>query len=104
MRPACPPLIYGCKFLNFSRLGSELELAGRKAISEIEGDKVKDLSKYSDTTSEHYTAMVEQIRKRMGLTSLKYQRLNDMVKAIGLPKEKMCTYCWDGCDPTKKCD
>lgn len=103
MRPACPPLIYGCKFLNYSRLRSELELAGRKAISEIEGDKVKDLSKYSDTTSEHYTAMVEQIRKRMGLTSLKYQRLNDMVKAIGLPKEKMCTYCWDGCDIAGKC-
>lgn len=102
MRPACPPLIYGCKFLNFSRSKSELALAGRAAIREIEGDKEVDLTKYSDSTSEEYASMVESIRRRMGLTSLKYQRLNDMVKAIGMPKEKLCTYCWDGCDISGK--
>ena len=75
-----------------------MDLAGRKSISEIEGDKEVDLTAYADCTSEKYAAMVDGIRKRMGLTSLKYQRLNDMVKAIGLPKEKLCTYCWDGCD------
>jgi amidophosphoribosyltransferase len=103
MRPACPPLIYACKFLNFSRSKSELDLAARKSISEIEGDKEVDLTAYADCTSEKYAAMVDGIRKRMGLTSLKYQRLNDMVNAIGLPKERLCTYCWDGCDTTGKC-
>ncbi len=96
MRPACPPLTYGCKFLNFSRSRSELDLAARTAIKEIEGDDSKDLEEYSRTGSEKYVAMVDQIRKRLKLTTLKYQRLEDLVKAIGLPKEKICTYCWDG--------
>ncbi len=96
MRPACPPLTYGCKFLNFSRSRSELDLAARTAIKEIEGDDSKDLEEYSRTGSEKYAAMVDQIRKRLKLTTLKYQRLEDLVKAIGLPKEKICTYCWDG--------
>lgn len=103
MRPACPPLIYGCKFLNFSRSRSELDLAGRTAIREVEGDKEVDLTRYSDSTSEEYAAMVESIRNRMGLTTLKYQTLHDMVEAIGMPKEKVCTYCWDGCDVAAKC-
>ena len=98
MRPACPPLIHGCKFLNFSRSRSELDLAARRAIKEIEGDDCKDLEEYSRTGSEKYEAMVDQIRKRLKLTTLKYQRLEDLVKAIGLPKEKICTYCWDGFD------
>jgi amidophosphoribosyltransferase len=98
MRPACPPLTYGCKFLNFSRSRSELDLAARTAIKEIEGDDSKDLEEYSRTGSEKYEAMVDQIRKRLKLTTLKYQRLEDLVKAIGLPKEKICTYCWDGFD------
>jgi amidophosphoribosyltransferase len=98
MRPACPPLTYGCKFLNFSRSRSELDLAARTAIKEIEGDDSKDLEEYSRTGSEKYEAMVDQIRKRLKLTTLKYQRLDDLVKAIGLPKEKICTYCWDGFD------
>ncbi len=98
MRPACPPLTYGCKFLNFSRSRSELDLAARRAINEIEGDDNKDLEEYSRTGSEKYEAMVDQIRKRLKLTTLKYQRLEDLVKAIGLPKEKICTYCWDGFD------
>jgi amidophosphoribosyltransferase len=99
MRPACPPLIFGCKFLNFSRSKSELDLAGRRAIQELEGDAEVELDEYADTASDKYSTMIEQIEKRLQLTSLKYQRLQDLVKAIGLPKEKVCTYCWDGVDP-----
>ena len=98
MRPACPPLTFKCKFLNFSRSKSELDLAARKAIKEIGGDDSKDLKEYSKADTKKYTAMVEKIRERLRLTSLKYQRLEDLVKAIGLPKEKICTYCWDGVD------
>jgi len=96
MRPACPPLIHGCKFLNFSRSRSELDLAGRRAIRELEGEQLGNLSEYADACSDKHCAMVECIAKRLKLTSLKYQRLDDMVQAIGLPKEKLCTYCWDG--------
>jgi len=96
MRPACPPLVFGCKFLNFSRSKSELDLAGRKAIQELEGSHDKNLEEYSNPCSEKYCAMVEKIRKRLNLTTLKYQKLDDMIKAIGLPKCKLCTYCWDG--------
>ena len=96
MRPACPPLVFGCKFLNFSRSRSELDLAGRTAIKELEGTDDKDLDQYGNHCSGKYCAMVEQIRKRLKLTSLQYQRLDDLVQAIGLPKEKLCTYCWDG--------
>ena len=98
MRPACPPLVFSCKFLNFSRSKSELDLAGRTAIKEIEGDGSKNLDAYTDESSDKYQAMVDKIGHRMGLTSLKYQRMNDMVKAIGFPREKLCTYCWNGCD------
>ncbi len=98
MRPACPPLTYGCKFLNFSRSRSELDLAGRRAIKELEGVDDKDLPGYSESDSEKHCAMIESIRKRLGLTSLKYQRLEDLVEAIGLPKEKLCTFCWDGAE------
>ncbi len=96
MRTACPPLIYKCKFLNFSRSKSELDLAARKAIKRLEENNNADLFKYSQTGSEAYNSMVEEIRKMLNLTSLKYQRLENMVKAIGIPKEKLCTYCWDG--------
>jgi len=98
MRPACPPLTRGCKFLNFSRSKSDLDLAARKAIKELEGENIKDLGAYSQTDTEEYKAMVNQIRKRLKLTTLKYQRLEDLVEAIGLPKEKICTYCWDGAE------
>ena len=99
MRPACPPLVYGCKFLNFSRSRSLLDLASRKAIKEIEGDEnTKTPEEYADCSSEKYADMVEKIRCRLKITTLKYQRLNDLVDAIGLPKEKLCTYCWDGCE------
>ncbi|MBY8991264.1 MAG: amidophosphoribosyltransferase [Candidatus Lokiarchaeota archaeon] len=96
MRPACPPLVYGCKFLNFSRSRSELDLAGRWAIKELIGRDIGDPAGYIDPESDNYKAMVEVIRKRLGLTTLQYQKLEDLVNAIGLPKEKLCTYCWDG--------
>lgn len=96
MRPACPPLVYGCKYLNFSRSRSVLDLATRKAIKKLEGDENKFLDKYADPTSERYINMIETIRNRLRLTSLQYQKLDDLVKAIGLSKEKLCTYCWDG--------
>ena len=99
MRPACPPLVYGCRFLNFSRSRSVLDLASRKAIREIEGSEhTEDPAGYANVESEKYHEMVERIRKRLKLTTLRYQRLSDLVEAIGLPKEKLCTYCWDGCD------
>lgn len=96
MRPACPPLLFGCKFLNFSRSRSELDLAGRRAVKELEGEDGKDLQTYAQSDSEKHCAMVESIRKRLGLTTLKYQRIEDLIEAIGLPAEKVCTYCWTG--------
>lgn len=98
MRPACPPLIHGCKFLNFSRSKSELDLAARKAIKEIEGADAKDLDEYSKEGSEKYKEMINQISQTLKLTTLKYQKLEDLVEAISLPKEKICTYCWDGAE------
>ncbi|MBM3287847.1 MAG: amidophosphoribosyltransferase, partial [Candidatus Eisenbacteria bacterium] len=96
MRPACPPLVYSCKFLNFSRSRSELDLAGRKAIHEIEGRTTCDPAEYAEPSSAKCRAMVERIGSRLGLTTLKYQSLDDMVAAIGLPRDKLCTYCWNG--------
>lgn len=100
MRPACPPLTYGCKFLNFSRSKSELDLAARKAIKALEGDSGKDLELYSQSGTEQYENMVKNIGERLKLTTLKYQKLENLVKAIGLPKNKLCTYCWDGTEIT----
>jgi amidophosphoribosyltransferase len=102
MRPACPPLLYGCKFLNFSTSKSEMDLAARKAIRELEGEDVRDFDDYSRPETERYRAMEERIRGRLNLTSLKYQHLDDLVAAIGLPKEKLCTYCWDGEESAQK--
>ena len=96
MRPACPPLVYGCKFLNFSRSRSELDLAGRWAIKDLIGEDLENPVEYTDPDSDKYKAMVNVIREKLHLTTLKYQRLENLVKAIGLPKEKLCTYCWDG--------
>ncbi len=98
MRPACPPLVYGCKFLNFSRSRSELDLAGRRAIEEIEGNIGEVPADYTDCASGKFCGMVEKIRERLNLTSLRYQELDDLVAAIGLPKEQLCTYCWDGAE------
>lgn len=98
IRPACPPLMFGCKYLNFSRSNSELDLITRRVIRDREGDNVSNelLADYADPDSQNYQEMVEEIRKRLNFTSLKYHRLDDLVEAIGLPKEKLCTYCWDG--------
>ena len=97
MRPACPPLIRGCRFLNFSRSKSELDLAGRRSISELVGHQEEvPLEEYADHTSDGYCAMVERIRNRLNLTTLQYQTLPDMVEALDMPKDRVCTYCWDG--------
>ena len=102
MRPACPPLVYACKYLNFSRSRSILDLATRKAIKEIEGsENTETPEEYADASSQKYVDMIESIRNRLKLTSLQYQKLDDMVDAIGLPKKKLCTYCWDGCEGCK---
>jgi amidophosphoribosyltransferase len=96
MRPACPPLLYSCRFLNFSRSHSELDLAGRKAIVDLEGSGDAHLDDYSDPNSARHTAMVSRIGEHLELTSLQYQKLDDMIAAIGLPRERLCTYCWNG--------
>jgi len=96
MRPACPTLIYPCDFLNFSTSRSTLDLAGRKAIQEIGKQEDKNLEAYAKAGSEQNLAMTDTIRKRLKLTSLKFQKMDDLVEAIGLPKEKLCTHCWDG--------
>lgn len=96
MRPGCPPLIYGCRFLNFSRSRSDLDLAGRRAIRELEGRDDAPREEYADPASDKYQAMVDRIRQRLNLTTLRYQRLEDMLDAISLPAEKVCTYCWNG--------
>ena len=98
MRSASPPLIFGCKFLNFSRSRSELDLAGRRAIEQLEGKNVSDevVKEYSVFGSEKYEKMVDIVRQELNLTTLKYQKLESLIKAIGLPKEQICTYCWDG--------
>jgi len=96
MRPACPTLTYPCDFLSFSTSRATTDLAGRSAIEQLEGTDDKFLEDYATDGSEKNLAMIEQIRQRLRLTSLKYQRLDDLVEAIGLPKEKLCTHCWDG--------
>ena len=95
MRIACPPLLYPCEFLNFSQSRTPMELAGRKAIYKIEGD-IEDIRDYSNPDTEKYKKMVDTIAATLDLDSLVYQRLDDLVEAIGLPKEKLCTHCWDG--------
>ncbi len=95
MRIACPPLLFPCEFLNFSQSRTPLELAGRKAVFQLEGDTA-DLREYSDPDSEKYKNMVAKIAETLDLDTLMYQRLDDLVVAIGLPKKKLCTHCWDG--------
>ena len=99
MCSASPPLLFGCKYLNFSRSRSELDLAARRAIMRLE--KVEELTmdiikKYLNCESPEYTAMVEEVRKELGLNSLYYQTLPGLLEAIGLDKNDICTYCWDG--------
>ena len=99
IRPACPPLLFGCKYLNFSRSNSEMELIGRVVIRELEGtDEVSRevLQEYANPDSPKYAAMVEEIRKKLNFTTLRFNRLDDMLGSVGIDPEKMCTYCWDG--------
>jgi len=96
MRPACPTLIYPCEFLNFSTSRSTLDLAGRKAINEIEKHGEQYLDEYAATGTKRNRDMVKCIRERLKLTSLEFQKLDDLVTAIGLPKEKICLHCWNG--------
>ena len=98
IRPACPPLLFGCKYLNFSRSNSDLDLITRRIIREREGDNVSPelLADYANPDSQNYKEMVEEIRRRLNFTSLKFHRLDDLIESIGLPRERLCTYCWDG--------
>ncbi len=96
IRISCPPLIYPCHYINFTASKSEMELITRRVIKELEGDPNKNLEEYSTTNSPKYCAMVEKIRERLGLTSLKFNSIETIIEAIGLPKEKVCTHCFDG--------
>jgi amidophosphoribosyltransferase len=98
-RLACPPLMFPCKFNLSTR--SIKELAARKAINAIEGHDIEDVSEYIDDTSEKYKNMLEWIARDIDVTTLRYQKIDDMVKAIGLPKEQLCLYCWTGRCPVK---
>lgn len=98
IRPACPPLFYGCKYLNFSRSTSEMDLITRRVIKKLEGVEPTDeiIKEYVDPDSEKYAAMIEEIRKELHFTTLRYHRLDDMIESVGLDPSKLCTYCWDG--------
>ena len=97
IRPACPPLVYGCKFINFSRSSSEMDLITRRVIKDIEGENAENvLQEYTNPESERYAKMIEKIRKQLNFTSLRYHRLDDMIESVGIDRSKLCTYCWDG--------
>lgn len=98
IRPACPPLLYGCKYLNFSRSTSEMDLITRRVIARLENGNVTDeiLEEYADPESEKYERMVEEIRKELNFTSLRFNRLDDMLESTGVEPCKLCTYCWNG--------
>lgn len=97
IRPACPPLLYGCKYLNFSRSTSEMDLITRRIIKEMEGEgKNVNLSAYSNPETPEYQEMVKRIGVQLNFTSLRYHRLDDMIESVGIDKDKLCTYCWDG--------
>ena len=97
VRPACPPLLFGCKYLNFSRSKSELDLITRQVIQKLEGDNAENvLHEYADPTTEKYANMLEEIRKQQNFTTLRYHRLDDLIASIGLEPCKVCTYCFNG--------
>jgi amidophosphoribosyltransferase len=99
VRPACPPIVYGCKYLNFSRSKSVMDLITRRVISDLEGTAdISDdvLQQYTDPDSEKYRAMNDEICKRLKFTSLEFLRLDDLIEAIGIEPCKLCTYCWNG--------
>ena len=98
IRPACPPLLFGCKYVNFSRSTSEMELITRRVILQEEGTNVEMsvLEDYANPDSKRYETMLEGIRRQLNFTSLAYNRLDDMIEAIGIDPDKLCTYCWNG--------
>lgn len=98
IRPACPPLLYGCKYLNFSRSNSDMDLITRRVIERLEnGNVTKEvLAEYADPDNPKYAVMVEEIRKELNFTSLQFNRLDDMLDAVGIDHCKLCTYCWNG--------
>ena len=98
VRPACPPLLYGCKYLNFSRSKSEMELITRRTVKEREGDNCPEevLNEYADPCSLRYAQMIEDIRKQQNFTTLRYHRLDDLLASIGIEPCKICTYCFNG--------
>ena len=97
IRSACPPLVYGCKYLNFSRSSSEMELITRKVITKLEKEVTPEvLKKYANPDSQEYANMVEEIRKELNFTSLGFNRIDDLKKACEIDEDKLCTYCWDG--------
>jgi amidophosphoribosyltransferase len=97
IRSACPPIMYGCKYLNFSRSTSEMELIARRVIMELEGQEgFEHLDEYSDGTTERGKKMRERICEILHFTSLEYQSLDGLIKSIGIDPCKVCTYCWNG--------
>ena len=96
VRISCPPLVYGCPFIGFTNSKTDLELITRRIIRDFEGDDKSNLDKYAQTDSPEYQRMVNEIARRLGLTSLKFARLEDLVQSIGLPKDHVCTHCFDG--------
>lgn len=96
VRSACPPLVFGCKYLNFSRSNSDMDLVARQAIRELAGNEPASLDEYCNPDTEKYNHMIDWIRRRLNFTTLKYQSLYEMLDAIGLPWESVCTYCWNG--------
>lgn len=97
IRPACPPLMFGCKYLNFSRSNSEMDLITRRIIREREGENdINMLDDYTNPDSQNYVEMIDEIRKQLNFTTLRYHRLDDMLASIGIEPCKLCTYCWNG--------
>ena len=97
IRPACPPLLFGCKYLNFSRSNSEMDLITRRIIQQREGDHAEEmLQDYANPDSDNYKEMIEEIRKQLNFTTLRYHRLDDLIASIGISPCKLCTYCWNG--------
>ena len=105
-RISCPPLVYGCPFINFTSSKSDMELLSRRIIKEFEGADDKNLEKYSQSDSPEYKRMVNEMAKQLGITTLRFNKIENLVKSIGLPKCRICTHCFDGsgCDcKTKAC-
>ena len=97
MRSACPPIMYGCKYLNFSRSNSDMELLARKTVQELEGDEgQKHLDEYADASTERGQCLLKTICQQMGFDSLGYQSIDGLLEAIGIDRDKICTYCWTG--------